>query len=81
MFSNQFSERVLSNYAIRRLAVDYAVPLITNIQVAQMFAESLEHAGARATGDQNNDKVLGDSRSLGAWYESAAPSANPLAEV
>ena len=33
MFSNQFSERILINYAIRRLAVDYGVPLITNIQV------------------------------------------------
>merc|ERR1719218_564734 len=40
MFSNQFSERILINYAIRRLAVDFGVPLITNIQVAQMFAES-----------------------------------------
>ena len=33
MFSNQYSQRVLTNYAIRRLAVDYNVPLITNIQV------------------------------------------------
>ena len=36
MFSNQFSERILSNYAIRRLAVDYGVPLITNIQVSNL---------------------------------------------
>merc|ERR1719460_532431 len=64
MFSNQFSERILINYAIRRLAVDFGVPLITNIQVAQMFAESLEAAGARATGDQPNDKVVLDVRSL-----------------
>jgi methylglyoxal synthase len=70
MFSNQYSKRVLSNYAIRRLAVDYNVPLITNIQVSQMLAESLREAGARATGDEANDKVLGDSRSLSAWYES-----------
>jgi len=69
MFSNQYSQRTLSNYAIRRLAVDYNVPLITNVQVAQMFAESLQQAGARATGDKANDKVLGDSRSLAAWYE------------
>jgi len=33
MFSNQFSERILINYAIRRLSVDFGVPLITNIQV------------------------------------------------
>lgn len=33
MFSNQYSQRILTNYAIRRLAVDYGVPLITNVQV------------------------------------------------
>jgi carbamoyl-phosphate synthase large subunit len=67
MFSNQFSERILINYAIRRLAVDFGVPLITNIQVAQMFAESLEAAGARATGDEPNNKVVLDVRSLHEW--------------
>jgi methylglyoxal synthase len=67
MFSNQFSERILINYAIRRLAVDFGVPLITNIQVAQMFAESLEAAGAHATGDEPNDKVVLDVRSLHEW--------------
>merc|ERR1719310_961862 len=69
MFSNQFSERILLNYAIRRLAVDYGVPLITNIQVAQMFAEALEEAGARATGESDNSKVVLDTRSLHEWYE------------
>ena len=68
MFSNQFSERILINYAIRRLAVDYGVPLITNIQVAEMFADALEAAGARATGSEPNTINL-DSRSLGQWYE------------
>ena len=67
MFSNQFSQRILINYAIRRLAVDYGVPLITNIQVAQMFAESLEAAGAKATGDKANDEVVLDVRSLHEW--------------
>merc|ERR1719310_2022787 len=67
MFSNQFSERILINYAIRRLAVDFGVPLITNIQVAQTFAESLEAAGAHATGDQPNNKVVLDVRSLHEW--------------
>ena len=69
MFSNQFSERILVNYAIRRLAVDFGVPLITNIQVAQMFAEALEKAGARATGDKPNTEVVLDVRSLHEWYE------------
>merc|ERR550537_1281120 len=64
MFSNQFSERILINYAIRRLAVDFGVPLITNIQVAQMFAESLEAAGAHATGDKPNNQVVLDVQSL-----------------
>jgi hypothetical protein len=67
MFSNQFSERILINYAIRRLSVDFGVPLITNIQVAQMFAESLEAAGARATGDKPNNQVVLDVRSLHEW--------------
>jgi len=69
MFSNQFSERILSNYAVRRLAVDYGVPLITNQQVASMFAESLLEANARATGDKPNEKVVLDVRSLHEWYE------------
>ena len=69
MFSNQFSERILVNYAIRRLAVDFGVPLITNIQVAEMFARSLEKANARATGDKPNDGIVLDVRSLHEWYE------------
>ena len=69
MFSNQFSERILLNYAIRRLAVDFGVPLITNIQVAEMFATALDKAGATATGDLPNSNVVLDSRSLQAWYE------------
>ena len=69
MFSNQFSERILLNYAIRRLAVDYGVPLITNVQVASMFASALERAGARATPDHPNTKVVLDTRSLQSWYE------------
>lgn len=69
MFSNQYSTNVISNYAIRRLAVDYGVPLITNIQVAKMFAESLAKAGAKATGDVPNSNVVLDVRSLSEWYE------------
>jgi len=68
MFSNQYSVRTIPNYAIRRLAVDYGVPLMTNIQVAQMFAESLEAAGAKATGSAANTVLL-DPRSLHEWYE------------
>jgi len=68
MFSNQFSEQILQNYAVRRLAVDYGVPLITNVQVAMMFAEALQRAGATATGESANFKVL-DPRSLHEWYE------------
>ena len=46
MFSNQYSQRVLTNYAIRRLAVDYNVPLITNIQV-EMCVGDAESASAQ----------------------------------
>ena len=76
MFSNQFSERILLNYAIRRLAVDYGVPLITNIQVAQMFAEALEKAGATATGTEANSNVVLDPRSLHEWCATLRTSAH-----
>ena len=65
----QFSERILLNYAIRRLAVDYGVPLITNKQVAAMFSEALLQADAKATPGESNSKVILDTRSLQAWYE------------
>jgi carbamoyl-phosphate synthase (ammonia) len=66
MFSNQHSQRVLTNYAIRRLAVDYGVPLITNIQVAMMFADSL--TVQRQAGGVAAVESL-DVRSLHEWYE------------
>jgi len=78
MFSNQFSERILTNYAIRRLAVDYGVPLITNIQVAEMFANSLEAAmgGAGSAGSAGDGEAdftgrgnALDERSLHEWHE------------
>merc|ERR1711865_138681 len=42
MFSNQLSVRNETNYAIRRLATDYNVPLITNLEVAEYFIDSIE---------------------------------------
>ena len=42
MFANSLSARTEQNYEIRRLAVDFGIPLITNIQVAELFAESIE---------------------------------------
>eukprot|EP00945_MAST-04E_sp_MAST-4E-sp1_P008096 g8096.t1 len=51
MFANTFSERVKTNYDIRRLAVDFGVPLLTNIQVAQLLADSIEkHKACQAKG-------------------------------
>ena len=63
MFSNQYSVRTVTNYAIRRLAVDYGVPLITNIQVAEMFADAMEatRSEAAATGQPR-------PKSLQEWY-------------
>jgi len=73
MFSNQFSERILTNYAIRRLAVDFGVPLITNVQVACMFAEALEAADLAMGSDKAADYTARgdflDARSLHEWYE------------
>ena len=42
MFSNQLSVRRETNYAIRRLATDYNVPLVTNLQVAEYFIKAIE---------------------------------------
>jgi hypothetical protein len=42
MFANNLSRRTQTNYEIRRLATDFGVPLITNAQVAELLAESLQ---------------------------------------
>eukprot|EP01052_Picozoa_sp_SAG31_P001485 SAG31_NODE_50_length_30520_cov_89.906712_6_plen_472_part_00 len=42
MFSNQLSVRKETNYAIRRLATDFNVPLITNVQVAEYLVSAME---------------------------------------
>lgn len=39
---NNEREELSNNYYIRRTAVNYSVPLITNVQVAELFVESLE---------------------------------------
>ena len=79
MFSNQFSERILTNYAIRRLAVDYGVPLITNIQVAEMFADSLESSDiASGVDNTKTPHARGnalDERSLHEWTSLPASTA------
>jgi carbamoyl-phosphate synthase large subunit len=36
-----------NDYLIRRMAIDYDIPLITNVKVARQFAESLAHAALR----------------------------------
>ena len=51
MFANNFSERLETNYDIRRLAVDFGVPLLTNLQVAELFADAMEKAAKTAGGD------------------------------
>jgi carbamoyl-phosphate synthase large subunit len=40
---NYQPEELTNDYIIRRQAVDFGVPLITNIQLAQRFVESLAH--------------------------------------
>jgi carbamoyl-phosphate synthase (ammonia) len=42
MFSNQMSVRKEANYQIRRLATDFNVPLITNVQVAEYLIAAIE---------------------------------------
>jgi carbamoyl-phosphate synthase (ammonia) len=40
---NTESVRLEENYAIRRAAVDYAIPLITNTEIARLMADALTH--------------------------------------
>eukprot|EP00924_Labyrinthula_sp_SR-Ha-C_P009346 maker-scaffold_2-snap-gene-21.56-mRNA-1 protein AED:0.01 eAED:0.01 QI:0/0/0/1/1/1/4/0/1535 len=42
MFANNLSKRIETNYTIRRVAVDFGVPLITNLQVASALADAFE---------------------------------------
>lgn len=39
---NPKSKQVSGNYLVRRTAVDFAVPLLTNIKLVSLFAESME---------------------------------------
>ena len=41
MFSNKSSKRTETNYEIRRLAVDFGIPLITNVEVAKELGVAL----------------------------------------
>jgi len=61
MFSNNHSKRTQVNYEIRRLATDYGVPLITNLQVGAMLADcyALHSEG----------KLFLDSKKLVEYYE------------
>ncbi|KAL4616618.1 carbamoyl-phosphate synthase ammonia, mitochondrial isoform X1 [Arapaima gigas] len=41
---NNSTKFVRNNFLIRRMAVDYGVPLITNYQVVKLFAEAIKHS-------------------------------------
>jgi len=42
---NYHEQELTNDYLIRRTAVDFSVPLITNIQLAQRLAETLSRKG------------------------------------
>uniref|UniRef100_A0A8C6P8A5 carbamoyl-phosphate synthase (ammonia) n=1 Tax=Nothobranchius furzeri TaxID=105023 RepID=A0A8C6P8A5_NOTFU len=42
---NNNTRHLKDNFLIRRMAVDYGVPLITNYQVVKLFAEAIRYAG------------------------------------
>ncbi len=59
-----FQEDELTNdYKIRRLAVDYNVPLVTNTQIAMRLAEALAHRGL-------------DDLSIKSWREYSRPKSS-----
>ena len=62
---NYQEEELTNDYLIRRTAADFSVPLITNIQLAQRFVESL------------SCKSLADLK-IKSWGEYARPHGDPL---
>ena len=61
---NYQEEELTNDYLIRRTAADFSVPLITNIQLAQRFVESL------------SCKSLADLK-IKSWGEYARPHGDP----
>ncbi|KAL0184671.1 hypothetical protein M9458_020367, partial [Cirrhinus mrigala] len=41
---NNNTKFLKDNFQIRRMAVDYGVPLITNFQVVKLFAEAIRYS-------------------------------------
>jgi len=78
MLSNQDSKRTVVNYAIRRLAVDYGVPLVTNLQVAALFAEAVAKL---ALGGQKLSALQLDVRSMQEHYADNTVAPVELAPV
>ena len=71
---SQYSSRTVANYAIRRLSVDFGVPLVTNLQVAALFAEAMEQL---QLGGSTTSAAKLDVRSMQEHYAaSLAPAAD-----
>jgi hypothetical protein len=61
MFSNQSSKRTETNYQIRRLAVDFGVPLFTDIHVAIALTKALKNL--------NDGKIQLETKKLVEFYD------------
>jgi carbamoyl-phosphate synthase large subunit len=67
-----FQEQELTNdYIIRRKAVDFGIPLITNLQLAQRFVESikqkdLQHLEIRSWSEYRSKNSIARSETTGA---------------
>jgi len=61
MFSNQSSKRTEINYNIRRLAVDFGVPLFTDIHVAIALTKALKNLA--------DGKIKLETRQLVEYYD------------
>ncbi|KAK3569454.1 hypothetical protein QTP86_030422, partial [Hemibagrus guttatus] len=46
---NNNTKFIKENFLIRRMAVDYGVPLITNFQVVKLFAEAIKYSSTLDT--------------------------------
>lgn len=60
------SKRLEDNYAVRRTAVDFGIPLLTNLNIVKLFTSALIR--------NKKQKLVGlDPNSLFDYYEKEAP--------
>ena len=66
---NNRETELKNDYIIRRMAVDFDIPLFTNIKVAREFIDALVDAGRRAASGGNASGIISAALEIKAWEE------------